>query len=173
MFNTCLLLNTHDVKATHAWQLFEFSEYAKEKCWCSTNCSLSALSMSGGCLAELSLLVCVQQSGHCCYRYVRYKLVQSSIIMSASKVNAFLSCHSFLNVTFGNRCKNICVHQEEDLNWFSICKAYHSQLAWRTFCFRPFPFTLSRLKLSSGLGTIKYIALCSSRGGEERKGKGG
>lgn len=29
---------------------------------------------------------------------------------------------------------------------------------------RPFPFTLSRLKLSSGFGTIRYILLCSSRG---------
>lgn len=57
------------------------------------------------------------------------------------------------------------------------CDTYHSQLAW-TFCFRTFPFTLSRLKLSSGLGTMRYIALCSStreekEDEEEERGKGG
>lgn len=56
----------------------------------------------------------------------------------------------------------------------STCGTYHSQLAWRTFCFRTFPFTLSRLKLSSGLGTMRYIAPCSStREEEEERGKGG
>lgn len=59
-------------------------------------------------------------------------------------------------------------------NLFTISSAYHSQLAWRTFCLRPFPLTLSWLKLSSGFGTIRYIALCSSNEwklGEDKEGK--
>lgn len=38
---------------------------------------------------------------------------------------------------------------------------------------RPFPLTLSRLKLSSGFGTIRYILLFSSRGqrGEQSRGE--
>lgn len=54
----------------------------------------------------------------------------------------------------------------------AVYDTYHSQLACRTFCFRTFPFTFSRLKLSSGLGTMRYKTLFSSTREEEKEEEG-